>query len=154
MGKCHWVISAPFPLFYFCCHALLLALLYMFLLLVVGCWGWMRKGAAFAGFLNLIRERRKLYMFFVMLSLGFFERLIWLLWGVIGGLNPLRSVGKEGTFCIFGLGKGSVYGVLDGWNNGTFCIRYITFFFLFYLICLYWIVLKNGQCYCPLYLDR
>ena len=123
--------SCPYPLFYFCCHALLLALLYMFLLLVVGCWGWMRKGAAFAGFLNLIRERRKLYMFFVMLSLGFFERLIWLLWGVIGGLNPLRSVGKEGTFCIFGLGKGSVYGVLDGWNNGTFCIRYITFFFSF-----------------------
>ena len=36
----------------------------------------MGKGAAFAGFLNLIRERRKLYMFFVMLSLGFFERLI------------------------------------------------------------------------------
>ena len=38
-------------------------------------------------------------------------------------------MGKEGTFCIFGLGKGVVYGVLEGWNIGTFCICYVTFFF-------------------------
>ena len=37
--------------------------------------------------------------------------------------------------------------------SGTFCICCVTFF-LFYLICLYWIVLKNNQCYCPLYLDK
>ena len=36
----------------------------------------MGKGAAFAGFLGSIRKRRKLYMFLVMLSLGFFERLV------------------------------------------------------------------------------
>ena len=38
-------------------------------------------------------------------------------------------MGKEGTYCIFGLGKGVVYGVLEGWNSGTFCICYVTFFF-------------------------
>ena len=75
-------------------------------------------------------------MFLVVLSLGFFERLVWLLWKVVSGLGPLRYVGKEGTFCIFGLGKDSVYGVMEGWNSGTFCICYVTFF-LFYLICLY-----------------
>ena len=37
-------------------------------------------------------------------------------------------MGKEGTFCIFGLGKDSVYGVMEGWNSGTFCICYVTFF--------------------------
>ena len=96
----------------------------------------MGKGAAFARFLGSIRKRRKLYMFLVMLSLGFFKRLVWLLWRVIGGLSPLGFVGKDGTFCIFGLGKGSIYGVLEGWNSGTFCICYVTIF-LFYLICLY-----------------
>ena len=75
-------------------------------------------------------------MFLVMLSLGFFKRLVWLLWRVVGGLSPLGFVGNEGTFCIFGLGKGSIYGVLEGWNSGTFCICYVTIF-LFYLICLY-----------------
>ena len=143
-------------LFYFCFHALLLALLYMFLLFCfVGFWEWMGKGIAFAGFFGSIRKRRKLYMFLVMLSSGFFERFVWSLWVVVGGLSPLGFVGNEGTFCIFGLGKGFVYGVLEGWNSGTFCICFVTFcFFLFYLICLYWIMLKNSQCYCPLYLDR
>ena len=122
-------------LFYFCSHSLLLALLYMFLLFCfVGFWEWMEKGTAFAGFFGSIRKRRKLYMSLVMLSSSFFERFVWLLWGVVGGLIPL--------------------GVLEGWNSGTFCICYVTFFFLFYLICQYWIVLKNSQCYCPLYLDR
>ena len=117
-------------LFYFCSHALLLALLYVFLLFCfVGFWEWMGKGTAFAGFFGSIRKRRKLYMFLVILSSGFFERFVWLLWGVVGGLSPLGFVGKEGTFCIFGLGKGFVYGVLEGWNSGTFCICYVTFFF-------------------------
>ena len=40
-------------------------------------------------------------------------------------------MGKEGTFCIFGLGKGFVYEVLEGWNSGTFCICYVTFFLKF-----------------------
>ena len=142
-------------LFYFCSHALLLALLYMFLLFCsIGFWEWMGKGIASAVFFGSIRKRRKLYMFLVMLSSGFFERFVRLLWGVGGGLSPLGFVGKEGTFWIFGLGKGYVYGVLEGWNSGTFWICYVTFFFLFYLICQYWIVLKNSQCYCPLYLDR
>ena len=150
---CHAFCS--YPLFNFCSHALLLALLYMFLLFCsVGFWEWMGKGIAFAGFFGSIRKRRKLYMFLVMLSSSFFERFVWLLWGVVGDLSPLGFMGKEGTFCIFGLGKGFVYGVLEGWNSGTFCICYVTFFLLFYLICLYWIVLKNSQCYCPLYLDR
>ena len=52
-----------------------------------------------------------------------------MLWRVVGGLGPLRYVGKEGTFCIFGLGKDSVYGVMEGWNSGTFCICYVNFFF-------------------------
>ena len=120
-----------------------LAACFVVYVLVVGCWGWIGKGAAFARFLGSIRKRRKLYMFLVMLSLGFFERLVWLLWGVVSGLGPLRFLGKEGTFCIFGLGKGSDYGVLEGWNSSTFCICYVTFF-LFYLIYLYWIVLKNS----------
>ena len=42
-------------------------------------------------------------MFLVMLSLGFFKRLVWLLWRVVGGLSPLGFVGNEGTFCIFGV---------------------------------------------------
>ena len=117
-------------LFYFCSHALLLALLYMFLLFCsVGFWEWMGKGIAFAGFFGSIRKSRKLYMFLVMLSSSFLEKFVWLLWGVVGGLGPLGFVGKEGTFCIFGLGKGFVYGVLEGSNSGTFCICYVTFFF-------------------------
>ena len=117
-------------LFYFCSRALLLALLYMFLLFCsVGFWEWMGKGTAFARFFGSVRKRRKLYMFLVMLSLGFFERFVWLLWGVVDGLNPLGFVGKEGTFCIFGLRKGFVYGVLEGWNSGIFCICYVTFLF-------------------------
>ena len=119
-------------LFYFCSHALLLALLYMFLLFCsVGFWEWMGKGTAFARFFGSIRKRRKLYMFLVMLSSSFFEKFVWLLWGVVGGLGPLGFVGKEGTFCIFRLGKGFVYGVLEGWNSGTFCICYVTFFLKF-----------------------
>ena len=42
-------------------------------------------------------------------------------------------MGKGGTFCIFGLGKGFVYGVLEGWNNGTFCICFVTFCFFSFL---------------------
>ena len=67
--------------------------------------------------------------------------------------RPSRVCGKGGNFLYIWARKGSVHGVLEGWNSGTFCICYVTFF-LFYLICLYWIVLKNSQCYCPLYLDR
>ena len=128
----------------------------VYVLAVLFCWFFRVNGkSAFAGFFGSIRKRRKFYMFLVMLSSSFFERFVWLLWGVVGGLSPLGFLGKEGTFCIIGLGKGFVYGVLEGWNSGTFCICYVTFFsFLFYLICLYWIVLKNSQCYCPLYLDR
>ena len=59
-----------------------------------------------------------------------------MLWRVVGGLGPPKFVGNEGTFCIFRLGKGSVYGVMEGWNSGIFCICYVTFF-LFYLIFLY-----------------
>ena len=147
MSLGHICSFSPFLLLLPC-----LAACFVVYVLAVGCWGWMGKGAAFAGFLGSIRKRRKLYMFLVVLSLGFSERLVWLLWRVVGGLGPLRYVGKEGTFCIFGLGKDSVYGVMEGWNSGTFCICYVTFF-LFYLICLYWILLKNNQCYCPLYLD-
>ena len=33
---------------------------------------------------------------------GFFERLVWLLWRVVGGLSPFRSVGNEGTFVFLG----------------------------------------------------
>ena len=51
-----------------------------------------------------------------------------MLWRVVGGLGPLKFVGKKGTFCIFGLRKGSVYEVMEGWNSGTFCICYVTFF--------------------------
>ena len=40
----------------------------------------MGKGIAFAGFLGSIRKRRKLYMFLVMLSLGFFERKFLYFW--------------------------------------------------------------------------
>ena len=36
----------------------------------------MGKGAAFAGFFSSIRKRRKLYMFLIMLSLGFLERFV------------------------------------------------------------------------------
>ena len=70
--------------------------------LAVGCVGWMGKGAAFARFLGSIIKMRKLYMILVMLSLGFFERLVWLLWRVVGGLGLLRFVGKEGTFVFLG----------------------------------------------------
>ena len=138
-------------LFYFCFHALLLALLYMFLLFCfVGFWEWMGKWIAFAGFFGSIRKRRKLYMFLVMLSSGFFERFVWLLWGVVGGLNPLGFVGKEGTFCIFELGEGFVFGVLEGWNSGTFCICYVTFlFFSISFVCIE-LCLKtaNGIAHC------
>ena len=137
---------APMPCRLLCCICFCFWL-FCWLLRVNG------KRVCLYWFLGSIRKRRNLYMFLVMLSLGFFKRLVWLLWRVVDGLNPLGLVGKEGTFCIFGLGKGSSYGVLEGWNNGTFCICYVTIFLL-YLICLYWIVLKNSQCYCPLYLDR
>ena len=104
----------------FCFLLPCLAACFVVYVLAVGCAGWMGKGVAFARFLGSIRKRRKLYMFLVMLSLGFFERLVWLLWRVVGGLSPLKFVEKEGNFCIFGLGKGSVYGVMEGWNSGSF----------------------------------
>ena len=50
-------------------------------------------------------------MFLVMLSLGLFKKLVWLLWGVIDDLSPLGFVRKEETYYIFGVQKGSVYGV-------------------------------------------
>ena len=111
MSLGHICSFSPFLLLLPC-----LAACFVVYVLAVGCWGWMGKGAAFAGFLGSIRKRRKLYMFLVMLSLGFFERLVWLLWGVIGGLGPLRFVGKEGIFCIFGLGKVLF---MEFWRAGT-----------------------------------
>ena len=48
--------------------------------------------------------------------LGLFKKLVWLLWGVIDDLSPLRFVRKEETFYIFELGKGSVYGVGNNRN--------------------------------------
>ena len=86
--------------------------------LAVGCAGWMGKGIAFAGFFGSIRKRRKLYMFLVVLSLSFFERLFWLLWRVVGGLGPLKFVGKKGTFLYFWARKGLClwsYGGLEQW---------------------------------------
>ena len=111
MSLGHICSFSPFLLLLPC-----LAACFVVYVLAVGCWGWIGKGAAFAGFLGSIRKRRKLYMFLVMLSLGFFERLVWLLWGVVGGLGPLGFVGKEGIFCIFGLGKVLF---MEFWRAGT-----------------------------------
>ena len=62
--------------------------------------------------------------------------------------------GKGGNFLYFWASKGFCLWSFGGLEQWYFLYLLCYFFFLFYLICLYWIVLKNSQWYCPLYLDR
>ena len=152
MGKCYWVISASFSFLFFalpfvhipfftfapmpCC---------LLCCICSCCWlsrvNGKRSCLCWVSWFNKKKEEA-LYVF-GHAFFGFFERLVWLLWGGFCGLGPLG----EGTFCIFGLGKGSEF-----WRAGpvVLFVFVMLLFFLFYLICLYWIVLKNNKCYCPL----
>ena len=55
-------------------------------------------------------------MFLVMLSLGLFKKLVWLLWGVIDDLSPLGFVREEEIFCVFALWKDFVHVVSSNRN--------------------------------------
>ena len=111
--------------------------------------------SAFVRFFGSIRKRRKLYMFLVMLSSSFFERFVWLTVGSCWWSQPSWISGKGGNFLYFWASKGFCLWSFGGLEQWHFLYLLCYFFsFLFYLICLYWIVLKNSQCYCPLYLDR
>ena len=105
------------------------------------CWGWMGKGAAFAGFLGSIRKRKKLYMFLAL--------FVWVIFWVLRLFSWvfcwLRAVAVSGCCCcycwvngkkerplsfFFGLTmKGRVLFVFLGWGKGLsfegFCVLFL-----------------------------